>query len=1018
MLLKFISLAVTRSLAAQVRHLSISPTFYAFPCNFGVSETGPLFAVAVTAVTLVKKDGIQEFGRRRLREGDVAVLVDYDVLLEQSTQENTRCKADRFAAPLDRASRLKESELQRTDSPLPCRNTFYSMVYQITTEEYPDDVNGYYFAKGFDGRVGGYRAIQITAGDDQGRIDPLPANAIAGPPPPPEPEPEPEPEPPPEPETVGYVEEEPVYTRRASSLVEFTLAADAKPPATATKKYQFYHRVVGGILIRQEFARKMDCEGAEISPHTNELYMDYCHPSEESRLACWDVDFCTKVKTDPDRHDLCAADNETLKTRCKAVPPRSGGKSVIGEEFLFLDLKDTICQVIEGAKEAESAGWINPATNTASMTIGKTHPHNNNNNNNNNTNTNTNGPRSLISADVLPFVAVLYNGELGVYTVVNFNFDFTSRGGRFSTHSQILTAEVPMRTTAWTILEFAVAVSLMSIVVGEMKELAVSMVYCTCLSKGGYFRDASNVLDWLVVLIFAIQAIYWIQLEFVWYQNDYEMLLPNYYIKEGNNSVTQDGFITIIRRMSEHAADANFVLRLGAINLILLLMRFIKQSALHPRLAFLVTTIKISFESLPAFALLFLSFMLAFSYAGTLLFGNRQDDFVGIWLGLIKMWNMLLGDFDTEMYMDGDDFDWFKVTWFVLYFIIGLYILMNMLLAIIMDAYAEADASDGHRCPSVSQDYHALAHLWWRSLQCGGNANRRSYAGLADLCDKHIILQIQDEYKEISDAEIRLLMDAIDVETERPGHMERQLLELRERLVEQELIDFYMAHEIDPEHMESQLRRWWSEFCPDCAESTEEWTQFCTHPHEGEYDPEVDRPSALLKLARIGLHLPFDDIPLGEVPLTVETVAEVLGVGEGEAQLFVEQIDEDNFADTDFEDDREPRMGDFAKLVNGLAGSSAQADRQKAQPGYLAEELEILRSVDGDCRRAIALLGVLRTKDEDQVSPEEGALLEDIEEKIKTVKTTLSLVIDQSKAENKKAITARTAADWVDGGHM
>ena len=190
----------------------------------------------------------------------------------------------------------------------------------------------------------------------------------------------------------------------------------------------------------------------------SQIYNDFCHPSSESKLACWDDEFCTKVQTDTlfERSDWCSQDDEPVKMRCKAQPPGSGGKSVIGEEFIFMDLKDTICQAVEGAKEAAAAPWIVPATNKASMTI------------------------------------VLYNGELAVYTVVIFEFDFTARGGKFVTHNQILTAEVPMRTATWTILEGSVAIALVAVMLGELGELADSIKECTCVSQGGYFRDPAS----------------------------------------------------------------------------------------------------------------------------------------------------------------------------------------------------------------------------------------------------------------------------------------------------------------------------------------------------------------------------------------------------------------------------------------------------------------------------------------------------------------------------------------------
>ena len=151
----------------------------------------------------------------------------------------------------------------------------------------------------------------------------------------------------------------------------------------------------------------------------------------------------------------------------------------------------------------------------------------------------------------------------------------------------------------------------------------------------------------MVVAVFVVQALIWIQLEFTWYPEDYALLLP-----ETGTEVTQDEFISIIAGMTEHATWSNRVLELGSLNLILLLMRILEMCTRHPRLAFITKTLAKSIDNLMPYGLLALLFIIAFGYAGTLLFGQTQSDFVTISFAVLKMWNMLLGDFDTAVRRD------------------------------------------------------------------------------------------------------------------------------------------------------------------------------------------------------------------------------------------------------------------------------------------------------------------------------------------------------------------------------
>ena len=131
--------------------------------------------------------------------------------------------------------------------------------------------------------------------------------------------------------------------------------------------------MIGGILWRQKLAKKVSCDEiyskSEIDPHTNELYLDFCHPSSSEKLSCYDKDFCSAVQTPEYAEDLakgeytpCESPDDALKKRCSAVPPGSGGTTVIGEEIIFMDLRDSVCQVSQALGEAKKGDWIGTAT--------------------------------------------------------------------------------------------------------------------------------------------------------------------------------------------------------------------------------------------------------------------------------------------------------------------------------------------------------------------------------------------------------------------------------------------------------------------------------------------------------------------------------------------------------------------------------------------------------------------------------------------------------------------------------
>ena len=126
----------------------------------------------------------------------------------------------------------------------------------------------------------------------------------------------------------------------------------------------------------------------------------------------------------------------------------------------------------------------------------------------------------------------------------------------------------------------------------------------------------------------------------------------------------------------------------------------------------------------------------------------------------LKMWNMLLGDFDTEMYMNGEQFDWIKIIWFLIFFALGFYILLNMLLAIVMDAYTKVGETIDTDAPDVCTDYTTLCHYYRRSFCamfcccCKNKKSKLNYADMADVIERKSLDRIAAAYSKASPEEL------------------------------------------------------------------------------------------------------------------------------------------------------------------------------------------------------------------------------------------------------------------------
>jgi len=144
-------------------------------------------------------------------------------------------------------------------------------------------------------------------------------------------------------------------------------------------------------------------------------------------------------------------------------------------------------------------------------------------------------------------------------------------------------------------------------------------------------------------------------------------------------------------------------MRLAAfVSIILQALRVLKYFRNQPRLSVMSKTLANSANDLFHFFVLFMVLFMSWSIAGYFSFGHKVEGFSTITLTVQTMFNMLLGDFDWGALQEANET--IGMIFFMSYMILIVLIALNMLLAIVMDAYTEVKDGVASDAPSLIDD--------------------------------------------------------------------------------------------------------------------------------------------------------------------------------------------------------------------------------------------------------------------------------------------------------------------------
>ncbi|KAJ0404323.1 hypothetical protein ATCC90586_007637 [Pythium insidiosum] len=135
----------------------------------------------------------------------------------------------------------------------------------------------------------------------------------------------------------------------------------------------------------------------------------------------------------------------------------------------------------------------------------------------------------------------------------------------------------------------------------------------------------------------------------------------------------------------------------GALSVLALGLQILSRFRFHPRLNVLTRTVARALHQFAAFFFVFLAIFASFAAAGAVLFGDRVEEFSTFDNTIKSCINMLFGNFDLAVIQDlhypcGVVFYW-------CYMIIVALVLLNMMLAIVVDSYS-----------AVCEDSKATSH--------------------------------------------------------------------------------------------------------------------------------------------------------------------------------------------------------------------------------------------------------------------------------------------------------------------
>ena len=334
-------------------------------------------------------------------------------------------------------------------------------------------------------------------------------------------------------------------------------------------------------------------------------------------------------------------------------------------------------------------------------------------------------------------------------TVIRFTF---TDGGSIDVSHVLDTVEVELYSEPWDyfrlVLEIFVSVSCLVALLGELWELI--SIYRETRSISGYFASIWNWIDILSIgLNWATVCMWWI---FVLNQASTFDILLRYDVYEdleapagmlrlaGNQTAGTlgDGMREVQSAFAELQRIVDSLIlyySINGINVLLLIVRCLKLMDFQPRLGIVTRSITLAGADLMHFIIIAGFVFLGYAMMAHLIFGNNIDYFRSFGSSVDTCFDILLGDISANAELR--ELPGLQgiagVLFFWSYMILVFMVLLNFLLAIIVDAFSEIKENTTDTV-GVDTELGQMLSEKWRSIQaCFGRRQHISDARLGQL---------------------------------------------------------------------------------------------------------------------------------------------------------------------------------------------------------------------------------------------------------------------------------------------
>lgn len=280
---------------------------------------------------------------------------------------------------------------------------------------------------------------------------------------------------------------------------------------------------------------------------------------------------------------------------------------------------------------------------------------------------------------------VTYNAHQDCLTVTFINFYMNRAGHIFKQIDPVAMWLHPFHGWENYLLDSAYVIMVIIVLWGELKTMAHSIHDVGFFAGLVLYLRPSAAVDYLVVAYSLVLIGF-----FYWHCMDLDEIGD--FLKKGRVDVLgtwpdkqdQADFFTLAHQSARHFFIFQIVLSFYPFALAL---RYFKAFNAQPRLALVTHTLSNAALDLVHYGVVFFSIFCVYATSAELLFGLNHSDFATFWRSMTSVFRILLGDFDWDQLKQGGRLQ--ANVWFWSFSLLVNLIMMNMLMAIIMDVYAE-----------------------------------------------------------------------------------------------------------------------------------------------------------------------------------------------------------------------------------------------------------------------------------------------------------------------------------------